>query len=225
MAGNQGRPCDNGACLQYDGSGRRPQTNFQDDEEDLERARAAWIEGAKKNKKERKRREESDYLQYQDEQGLYADFHANRHTFISNLAKSGVSPKVAQTMARHSDINLTMNVYSHVKMDEQTAAISVLPSPPNPDATGKRKTRKNAGLIAIPLLPKFAHRFAQTLDFGGHLWSSLVTRATFDHLSTETKKPLVFQGFFTLSHRYSPVVTSSGGGTRTPDTRIMIPLL
>jgi integrase len=78
--------------------------------EDLERARAAWIEGAKKNKKERKRREESDYLQYQDEQGLYADFHANRHTFISNLAKSGVSPKVAQTMARHSDINLTMNV-------------------------------------------------------------------------------------------------------------------
>jgi len=110
--------------------------------EDLERARAAWIEGAKKNKKERKRREESDYLQYQDEQGLYADFHANRHTFVSNLAKSGVSPKVAQTMARHSDINLAMNVYSHVKMDEQTAAISVLPWPPKPNATENRKTRK-----------------------------------------------------------------------------------
>ncbi len=67
---------------------------------------------------------------------------ANRHTFISNLAKSGVSPKVAQAMARHSDINLTMNVYSHVKMDEQTAAISVLPSPPKPNATENRKTRK-----------------------------------------------------------------------------------
>ena len=72
----------------------------------------------------------------------YADFHANRHTFISNLAKSGVSPKVAQTMARHCDINLTMNV-SYVQIDEQTAAISVLPSPPKPDATGNRKTRKN----------------------------------------------------------------------------------
>ncbi|MCI0335248.1 MAG: site-specific integrase [Planctomycetes bacterium] len=98
---------------------------------DLERARSAWIDEAKKDRKERKRREESDFLQYQDENGLYADFHANRHTFISNLAKSGVSPKVAQTMARHSDTNLTMNVYSHVKMEEQEAAIAILPAPGN----------------------------------------------------------------------------------------------
>ena len=52
---------------------------------DLERARTAWIEDASKSKKERNRREESDYLQYQDENGMYANFHANRHTFISNL--------------------------------------------------------------------------------------------------------------------------------------------
>jgi len=110
---------------------------------DLERARQAWIDEAKKDRKERKRREETDYLQYQDENGLYADFHANRHTFISNLAKSGVSPKVAQTMARHSDINLTMNVYSHVKMEEQEAAIAVLPAPPAIDGNGKSKRRKS----------------------------------------------------------------------------------
>jgi len=109
---------------------------------DLERAWQAWIEGAKKNKKERKRREESDTLKYEDEQGMYADFHANRHTFISNLAKSGVSPKVAQTMARHSDINLTMSVYSHVKMEEQAAAIQVLPSPPKQASKNGRKPRK-----------------------------------------------------------------------------------
>ena len=109
---------------------------------DLERARAAWIEDAKKSKKERKLREESDYLQYQDEHGMYADFHANRHTFISNLAKSDVSPKVAQTMARHSDINLTMNVYSHVNMDEQAAAIRKLPAPPKTAAPDGKKRRK-----------------------------------------------------------------------------------
>ncbi len=34
-------------------------------------------------------------LPYCDEDGLYADFHPNRHTFISNLAKAGVSPKLA----------------------------------------------------------------------------------------------------------------------------------
>ncbi len=122
------------------GSGLRRTSKMM--KENLERARAAWIEGTEKNRKERNHREESDYLQYQGEQRLYADFHANRHTFISNLAKSRVSPKVAQTMARHSDINLTINVYSHVKMDEQTAAISALPSPPNPDGTGSRKNRK-----------------------------------------------------------------------------------
>ena len=109
---------------------------------DLEGARNAWIEDAGKNKKERKRREETDYLQYQDEHGMYADFHANRHTFISNLAKSGASPKVAQTMARHSDINLTMNVYSHVEMEEQVSAIRNLPAPPKLDASDGKKRRK-----------------------------------------------------------------------------------
>jgi integrase len=96
---------------------------------DLERARAAWIEEAESDQ-ERKRREESDYLQYQDENGLYADFHANRHMFITNLAKVGVHPKLAQSIARHSDVSLTMNVYSHVEVQEQATAINTLPAPP-----------------------------------------------------------------------------------------------
>ena len=58
-------------------------------------------------------------IPYCDEEGLYADFHANRHTFISNLARAGVSPKLAQSVARHSDVNLTLGVYSHVHVDEQ----------------------------------------------------------------------------------------------------------
>jgi len=32
--------------------------------------------------------------------------------FIINLSKAGVSPKTDQTLARHSDINLTMNTYT-----------------------------------------------------------------------------------------------------------------
>jgi len=114
-------------------------------EMDLEQARAAWIEAAKKNKREQKRRAESDCLRYEDENGMYADFHANRHTFISNLAKADVSPKSAQTMARHSDINLTMNVYSHVQMDEQADAIRKLPAPPKTTGPeGKRRRKKGA---------------------------------------------------------------------------------
>ncbi len=42
----------------------------------------------------------------------------------------GVSPKMAQTLARHSDIRLTLGVYTHVELQDQTAAIESLPAPP-----------------------------------------------------------------------------------------------
>ena len=62
---------------------------------------------------------------------MYADFHANRHTFITNLARAGVHPKLAQSMARHSDVNLTMGIYSHVEVAQQADAINTLPAPPS----------------------------------------------------------------------------------------------
>ena len=80
-----------------------------------------------KTAKEREKREQSDFLKYVDSHGRFADFHGLRHTFVSNLCLAGVSPKTAQTLARHSDISLTMNIYSHVKPEEQAAAINALP--------------------------------------------------------------------------------------------------
>ena len=93
---------------------------------DLESARKKWISEAK-TAKEKEERSESDFLKYVDSRGRYADFHGLRHTFVSNLCHAGVSPKTAQTLARHSDISLTMNIYSHVKPEEQAAAINALP--------------------------------------------------------------------------------------------------
>jgi len=55
------------------------------------------------------------------------DFHALRHTFITNLARSGVHPKVAQDLARHSDINLTLSRYSHTVLEERSEAVGKLP--------------------------------------------------------------------------------------------------
>jgi len=74
------------------------------------------------------RREKSDFLEYQDSQGRFADFHCLRHTFITNLARANVSPKTAQSLARHSDIRLTMDIYTHVEQEEQATAIRGLPS-------------------------------------------------------------------------------------------------
>ncbi len=64
---------------------------------------------------------------YQDAAGLFADFHALRHSFITRLAKAGVHPKTAQALARHSTITLTMDRYAHSDDAEQVAALDALP--------------------------------------------------------------------------------------------------
>lgn len=66
-------------------------------------------------------------LPYSDADGRFADFHSLRHSFISNLASGGVHPKVAQTLARHSPITLTMDRYSHVLRGDQAAVLHALP--------------------------------------------------------------------------------------------------
>jgi integrase len=65
-------------------------------------------------------------IPYKDETGRYCDFHALRHTFISRLARAGVSPAVSKDLARHSTITLTIDYYTHVQ-DEQRAALAKLP--------------------------------------------------------------------------------------------------
>jgi len=94
---------------------------------DLEIARAIWISEAD-SEEERQKRETSDFLKYVNSQGRYADFHALRHTFVTNLARANVDPKTAQTLARHSDIRLTMDIYTHVDKKQQVDAIDSLPS-------------------------------------------------------------------------------------------------
>ena len=93
---------------------------------DLRAARNLWIQEAE-NAEERLEREKSDFLKYKDSRGKYADFHSLRHTFVTNLCRADISPKTAQMLARHSDIRLTMNVYSHVDQQEQAAAINSMP--------------------------------------------------------------------------------------------------
>lgn len=73
-------------------------------------------------------------IPYVDANGLYADFHALRHTFITNMVKSGVNPKTAQSLARHSTIDLTMNVYTSLTVNDQASALASLPAVPDLDA-------------------------------------------------------------------------------------------
>lgn len=44
--------------------------------------------------------------------------HVCRHTFCSNMAKSGMNPKTLQYIMGHSDIGVTLNTYTHVKFED-----------------------------------------------------------------------------------------------------------
>lgn len=44
--------------------------------------------------------------------------HVCRHTFCSNMAKSGMNPKTLQYIMGHSDISVTLNTYTHVNFDD-----------------------------------------------------------------------------------------------------------
>ena len=75
---------------------------------------------------------------YIDDRGHYADFHSLRKTFITNLSRAGVSPKTAQLLARHSDINLTMNTYTMLGVCDQATAVESLPAIPEVSVNGRQ---------------------------------------------------------------------------------------
>jgi hypothetical protein len=121
---------------------------------DLKVAREKWIKEAD-NPDEQAERAKTDFLTYRNQEGLFADFHSNRHTFISNLSRAGVHPKLAQTLARHSTINLTMNVYTHMGMDEKARAVASIPGPLNGRENGHRQQTigQNGGGAQAAVVP------------------------------------------------------------------------
>ena len=44
--------------------------------------------------------------------------HVCRHTYCSNMAKARMNPKTLQYLMGHSDISVTMNVYTHIGFDD-----------------------------------------------------------------------------------------------------------
>ncbi len=65
---------------------------------ELDAARAAWIAEAE-TAEERQCRTRSQFLRYEDADGRFADFHALRHTYVSQVVASGASAKTAQTLS------------------------------------------------------------------------------------------------------------------------------
>jgi integrase len=147
-----------------------------------------------------------------DDAGRVVDFHALRHSYITLLSKAGVSPKVAQELARHSTIDLTMNVYTHVNMHDLAGAVAglppLVPSGPARDdlalaATGTDGRRAHGGQDPIrdPARPRLTVQLTGRNEAGCDSLRASDTPAAAGIRTGNPDKPLHGQGFETRGDR------------------------
>jgi len=95
--------------------------------QDLAAARASWLDEVENDPVELDRRSKSHFLREIDEEGRVFDFHSLRHQFLTDLATAKVHPKIAQQLARHSTVSLTLDRYTHAHQNELVEAVESLP--------------------------------------------------------------------------------------------------
>ncbi|VTR92837.1 integrase-recombinase protein : Uncultured bacterium genome assembly Metasoil_fosmids_resub OS=uncultured bacterium PE=4 SV=1: Phage_integrase [Gemmata massiliana] len=102
-----------------------------------------------------------------DDRGRTVDVHAMRTTFGTVLSKTGTAPRTAQAAMRHSDIKLTMGVYTDTRLLDVRGTVEKLPTLPLTDGPGTTKgtitesrTSDDSASVTNPVAP--------TLFRGGH---------------------------------------------------------
>ena len=66
--------------------------------------------------------------------------HVCRHTYCSNMARSGISAKTLQYLMGHSDISVTLNVYTHLGLEDAKKEISEI------EVKEKKKARRKKNI-------------------------------------------------------------------------------
>ncbi len=159
---------------------------------DLDKARSIWLAEVEKIADELQQRTESCFLKPVNANGEVADFHALRHTFITMLASSEVHPKVAQQLARHSTITLTMDRYSHARLVDLNTAVESLPSLAKPELTEADTPSRHAAILV-------ARRVALASDSSCKSVRSVDESSSCLTLSHETAIPLRNRGMRTAA--------------------------
>ena len=131
-------------------------------------------------------------IPYVTDDGI-ADFHSLRHTFISNLAAGGVHPKLAQQLARHSTITLTMDRYTHVGLLDMNTALESLPKITSPDSQSMRATGTTDDAADFSCT-KSCNASVQLNHFQPLSTDSPTQSATTPEMQNSPRKPRVFAG-------------------------------
>ena len=94
-----------------------------------------------------------------DDRGRTLDRHALRTTFITWLSASGVTPRVAQMLARHTDMRLTMKNYTDPALLDARGGIDSLPELVAAVAVGElAATGTDRASAGLPVGPKGGQR-------------------------------------------------------------------
>jgi integrase len=86
-------------------------------------------------------------IPFEDEEGRRADIHALRHTYGTLLSQAGVSPRMAMELMRHTDMRLTMTVYTDPRIFDLAGAVEKLSLPPVEQTTVAVATGTDGGQV------------------------------------------------------------------------------
>lgn len=131
-----------------------------------------------------------------DADGCIVHVHALRHSFGTHLSRAGVAPRVAQAAMRHSDIGLTMGVYTDARLLDTAEAVERLhllsesvnaPADANTNETPDERPEHGPRMVAPTVAPNEAER--------GHIESISDHSEPAGGKGQDTKKPCKTLGF------------------------------
>jgi len=162
---------------------------------------------------------------YIDGNGCYRDVHSLRHRFRSELAMANVPPKVVQALMRHSTITLTLDHYSHIELHDTAGALDKLPPIAGQAPAAEPGSMQATGTNGQRISERFAHYLLTAGDAKRRDLLDSDVKLGLSPQMTMVSNPFKIASLDASGQDLTGTDASSGGGTRTPDTRIMIPLL
>ncbi len=149
------------------------------------------------------------------------DFHSFRHGYITALARSGASVKATQTLARHSDPKLTLNVYTHLELSDGRAAVENAFGSSNPPKSDQLRATGTTDFDAGERTRK-RQRDTHT---DSHTSASGCAQSNNEPSDDDAHKSLVFGDFRAPTHEDAGPDRSAPRRTRTFDPLIKSQLL
>lgn len=99
----------------------------------------------------------------------FLDFHAQRHGAVTRGAKS-MKPKELQKFARHSNIQLTLGVYTHLESEELASAVANIPALPAGTTIAPGTQQKATGTNGEANGSTFSLPYQKIRPSGGQKW-------------------------------------------------------